>query len=155
VVHGRLSGRILADKLVPPWRERSNLLIPEPPESVDVGRHGLCHVFRRQDPVGVVRAVPQHHARPVLARVIDIPVLKRRADVFAGIASLVVVLDHADRLVEDVGLALRPQFRDIPIHHHVAIGEDGPTDEIAQVGDEVAGKDECIGAIPLPVEPAQ
>ncbi len=94
-------------------------------------------------------AIPNHHGRPVLTRVVDIVGLQRCADIFPVVFCLVIVLDDLHGLVR---VEQFQQFVDVLGDDHVAVTEQRGAVKPVQVRHQVARENKPVAAILLAVK---
>ena len=88
-------------------------------------------------------AVEQHHARPVLRRIVEIVVFDRTAHVLSPRARSIVVLDDLYRVP---WIAQCPQAGYVAADENVAVNEQRPPAEVLQTRDEIPAGDELVRA---------
>lgn len=125
---------------VPYFRQFADQIIFQPGEAMQLGARCALNEFRREDTVGRMLAVPQHHARPVLSGIVFVLGPK----VLFGHTCLVVVLYHHHRPGR---VAKFPQPGDVIAQQHVAIHEDSPAAVFHQVRHQETAVDEVVTAV--------
>lgn len=147
-----VAARMLAHQMIPRRRQATDQRVIQPAEAVqllrrhlrDAARHHLAH---RRMP-----AVQQHHARPILAFVVEVIGLERRAEVLPA-GSGAVVVPHALHRVSVV--AQRPEVGYVTPKQDVRVDEQRPAPEVLQARDQVAASDECVRAARMVREPVE